>query len=450
LQRYYEFFPGFFTKRVRREGGWYVWGNIKDTPGAADAGFMFHWGPASADAVRYDNANGFLALHYIEPEFFQQTMGDFSRAPTSEEAIARLRKIAGGDPQEMAKMEKLGYSHGYAPANWVAEHSLRDALKAISHATVLSAYHSADGCTYAWIGQYPWMSESQWGVIFPCNLDPDIPKGKGWFNSRIYLDYALPGMEEQGTHVDGIALDSLGGYGQHSRANYRREHFRYADFPLSFSAIDHRPVQVAAFTTVEWVRSLAREMQSQGKVLMTNCSWGFTPGWLTFAAPYLDIFGAEATQFADPDYIRAIACRKPCTDLPYNPRPEWEMPWHWLHDIYPGHGNNLNAMRRCIGLLRELSAAGWEPITGARVRPNQVRIERYGSREHIYLVLHNPTEKDVQAEVRVDAKTLKLPGFTALLQPAGHPLQAQGNRLTVPLAGRETVVVVLNQEGSPR
>ncbi|MBM4081784.1 MAG: hypothetical protein FJ278_18915, partial [Planctomycetes bacterium] len=45
LQRYYEFFPDFFTKRVNREGGWYVWGDMRKTEGALDAGFAFHWGP---------------------------------------------------------------------------------------------------------------------------------------------------------------------------------------------------------------------------------------------------------------------------------------------------------------------------------------------------------------------------------------------------------------------
>jgi hypothetical protein len=129
---------------------------------------------------------------------------------------------------------------------------------------------------------------------------------------------------------------------------------------------------------------------------MANCSWGVTPGWLTFAAPYLDVFGAEATQFADPDFIRAIAYRKPCTDLPYNPRPEGEVPRHWLHAIHAGHGNDLKAMQGCVGLLRELIAAGWDPVPGARATPEQVRVERYGAGERVYLVLHNPTPSGAQ------------------------------------------------------
>ena len=102
LQRYYGFFPDFFTKRVKREGGWYVWGNMKDTPEAQKAGFGFHWGPSGAEAVRYDNESGFLTLSYIEPEMTQVTMGDFKQAPTVEEALSRIHKLAEGDEGELA------------------------------------------------------------------------------------------------------------------------------------------------------------------------------------------------------------------------------------------------------------------------------------------------------------------------------------------------------------
>jgi hypothetical protein len=301
------------------------------------------------------------------------------------------------------------------------------------------------GQPYCSVGQFGWMSKSKWGAILSCNLAPDIPQGKGQFNLRQIIAPSLLEMEKEGAHYDGIGLDSLGGYGEHAAVNYRREHFRCARFPLSFSALDHQPVQVAAFATVEWIRDLAQEMHAQGKVLMANCSWGFTPGWLTFAAPYLDVFGAEATEFADPDFIRAIAHRKPCTDLPYDPRPSWEVPRHWLHAIHPGHGNDLKAMRQSVGLLRELIAAGWEPITGARVSPEQIRIERYGAGSRVYLVLHNPTDRPATARVLLDRATLGSQDFTASVQPAGRSANVKNGSLEVPLAMKETVVIVLSR-----
>lgn len=91
-------------------------------------------------------------------------------------------------------------------------------------------------------------------------------------------------MEKLGARYDGLALDSLGGYGEAIRVNYRREHFRYSRFPLSFSALDHQPVQVAFFTTVEWLQELSKLFHPKGMVFMANCAWGSPPGLAYFCS----------------------------------------------------------------------------------------------------------------------------------------------------------------------
>jgi hypothetical protein len=442
LHRYYELFPEFFTKRVTREGGWFVWGDMSKTEGASDAGFGFHWGPAGTSAVKWDNAHGPLALFYIEPQTYQQTMEDFDHAPTAEEVLERLQKLVQGDPQELAKVASQPYR--VYPLSQ-ATGNLTDRIQASAQMVARSLNYDITSQPYWSVGQYGWMSKSKWGAILSCNLMPGIPEGKGQFNLHQIIGPSLRNMEKEGGRYDGVGLDSLGGYREHSAVNYRREHFRYSRFPLSFSALDHQPVQVAAFATVEWLRDLAQEMRAQGKVLMANCSWGFTPGWLTFAAPHLDIFGAEATEFADPEFIRAIANRKPCTDLPYKPRPAWEVPRHWLHAIHPGHGNDLEAMRQSVGPLRDLIAAGWEPITGARVSPEAIRVERYGVGNRIYLVLHNPTEQSLAACVQLDGRSLGSQDFAASVRPTGRSVEVKNGSLEIPLAAKETVVIVLRR-----
>lgn len=446
LQRYYDFFPEFFTKRVKAEGGWYVWGNMKDTAEVKQAGFGFHWGPSGPEAVKYDNEAGLLPLSYIEPELTQQTMGDYKEAPTTQEALTRLQKIIDGDNDELSKVEKLAYAPSYTPGKWIGEHSLRESLQTVSRAALASVNYTEAGKPAVAILQCSWMGDSNWGAVFPCNLDPDIPGGKGWFASRVFIDYALRGMEDAGVHYDGIALDSFGGYGQYSRANYRREHFKYSDVPLTFSSTTNTPVQVAAFASVKWVRQLAKEMHAQGKVLMANCAWNVTPGWLTFAAPYLDIFGSESPKFGDPDFIRAIAYRKPCTDLPYTPRPAWEVPWHWLHGIHPGLGNDLDALKRVSGITRELVGAGWEPITGARVTPAHVRIERFGSGANVYLVLHNDSDADTTAEVCVDAAAFGLANAIVTQQPQDQRIEPADRTIKTKLAPRETIVLAMSRK----
>lgn len=444
LQRYYDFFPEFFVNRIpgEKQGGWFVWGDMRhyrdeaaDSASSQDqgsqkageavtggalalqAGFRLHWGPGGAAAVKWDNDNGVLALQYIEAEFHQQTMGDYAEGFVFENAWERLKKVAAGDEEELAKFEKLGYARGYVPGKWIREHSLREALITVSRAALNSVNYEADGTPTGMPGQYPWMSESKWGIIFPCNLDPDIPQGKGAFCRHIFLETGLQEMQEAGARYDGIALDSFGGYGQLSRANYRREHFQYVDTPLTFSALDHKPV-IAMFTsTVEWLRELARDMHARGLVLMANCSWYITPGWLTFAAPYLDVFGAEAPLFADPDFIRAIARHRVCTDLPYKPVADEQLQRNLLHGIFPGHGNKPRYMAQFAATFRELAQAGWEPLTQASVTPSTVRMERFGK----ILVLHNPQAVAVTARVNVDGKQLAVQQteYSVSLAPKG-------------------------------
>lgn len=438
LQRYYDFFPDFFTNRVPKQGGWYVWGDARRTKDVLAAGFGVHWGPAE-NVVKWDNENGLLALQYIEPELYQQTMGDYQILPSPSVGLERLRKLAAGDPEESAKFDKLGYSHSYVPARWVKDHSPQEATQVIARAALNSNTYGPDEKPELMGGKFEWMSESQLGFMFPCNLDPDIPEGKGWFARNVFLEPGLKGMLETGAHYDGIALDSFGGFGNFQRANYRREHFKYTNTPLTFSSADHVPVLAMPWSSVEFARALAKDMHARKLVLMANCSWGTTPGWLTFAAPYLDIFGAEAKEFVDPDFIRAIAKGKLCTDLPYDPVPDFQLQRNQLWGIFPGHGNRPEYMAQFAQNFRDLATAGWEPVTYATVSPATVRIERYGN----YLVLHNPAKEATRAAVMVDLKALKLKRLSAVRVPDGSPLAAESGKLIVPLEGQGTVVLKL-------
>lgn len=445
LKRYYERYPEFFTKRTRRDGGWFVWGEVAKMDGALDAGFGFHWGPSGPGAVKWDNQHQVTALQYIEPEFYQQTMGDFKEPPTMAQCVERFSKLADGDPAELAKFEKLSYASSYTPGLWVKENSLRKAIQTVNTAARGSVTWGRDDQPHGGVGKFDWMGESRYGIIFPCSLDPDIPGGKGWFCSRVYLETGLREMAAAGAHYDGIGLDSLGGYGQHSRANFRRELFRYSDIPLSFSALEHRPVQVAAFNTVEWLRQLAAEMHGRNLLLMANCSWNFTPAWLTFAAPYLDIFGAEAATFDDVEFIRAIAYRRACTDLPYNPRPQWEFDRRYLHGIFAGHGHDLAAMKRGAPVVRQLNEAGWEPVAAATVEPATCRIERFGTGNRVFVVVHNPPAKATTAKITVDLAGLGWPAAAATSLPDGRAVPVNGGVATVELAGQGTAVLQLDR-----
>lgn len=445
LQRYYAFFPDFFTNRIpaARQGGWFVWGKMQDLKGALDAGFGFHWGPSGVDAVKWDNAHGPLALQYIEPEFYQQTMGDYKAAPPLADCLTRLQKVAAGDEATVTDYLKLGYAHSYLPGSWVKAHSAREMVITASKACQASMHYGFTEQPGGSIGNMPWIGDSKWGIIFPCSLDPDIPGGKGQFCRDLYLENGLKEMAEAGAHYDGIGLDSFGGYLNLNQANYRRELFVYGDCPLTFSAREKKPVQVRTNNSVEFARDLAQRMHARGLVLMANCSWNITPAWLVFAAPYLDILGAEAPRFADAEFARAISYHKPCTDLPYDPRPDWEVARNQLYGIFPGHGNKVEVMAPLAQTFRDLAAAGWEPITYARASVPTVRVERYGHGPGTLLVLHNPEEKAADVTLTVDAKALGLGSLKAERRPDKAPMPVVDGKVQLALQPRETLVLQL-------
>ncbi len=447
LARYRALFPQFFERRAQNAGGWYVWGDMQEMPEALEAGFRFHWGPRGVDAVRWDDEHDVTSVLYIEPEFYQQTHGDLDRAPSAEEALERISRLAAGDLDETAAFTQLGYARSYVPQKWVDEHSLEEAVQAVARAGEQSLQHDAFGRPILSVGQYSWIGDSRWGVIFPCNLDPDIPAGKGWFCRNLFIEPGLQMGEDAGAHYDGVALDSFGGYGQPSRADYRREHFQYADIPLSFGANDRRPCIVSSFASIEWLRELAADVHARGLVLMANCSWGRTPAWLTFAGPYLDIFGAEAATFADPDFIRFVAGDRPCSTLPYHPRPEWETARHLLHGIWSGHGNDTQMLARLDPILRRLDAAGWRPVTGVRAEPASVQVERFGepSDATLYFVAYNSGPGPVQARFVTDPEVLgRRPwGVESLYGPA--PTPSPDGAIVLPLGPQETAVMAVRE-----
>ena len=121
------------------------------------------------------------------------------------------------------------------------------------------------------------------------------------------------------------------------------------------------------------------------------------------------------------------------------------MPWHLLQAIWPGAGHPLPQMTAYDPLLRQLVAAGWEPLTGARVAPPGVRLERYGHGDQVYLVLHNPATQTATATATLDEPILGAKAWHATSEPGARPVTVTGGRFTVPLAARATVMVRLTR-----
>jgi hypothetical protein len=402
LQRYYDFFPQFFEKRVSIDGGWGVWRQTPPTEDDLASGFAYSWGPVmEPNLLKAQQRLGILNLPYIEPEYWQMSLGDLHSASNGE-ALERLRRIAAGDDAEWERFAKLRYtstdgSRHHRRQSTAARGFYRD----LATATLHSLAGAPDGSLPAAVAKRDWIGDSGLGAMFPCNLDPDIPDGKGRFNTQVAIRTMFEDQEKAtGVRMDGLSLDCFLG----SAPDFRREHFRYLQGPLAFyeTPVGLRPGIGAEWGSVDWMRDLKQQPWWDKRMLMANLVDSGGGDRLAFAAPYLDIFGLEHAWVPDPDFLRSMARNKPVTDLPYSPREPWVASYMQVHGIFPGEGHDHVLMKKMVPVLRSLMREGWEPVTGVRASTPDFRMERYGR----YLAVHNKANQAVRGRVVPELKSL--------------------------------------------
>lgn len=399
LQRYYDFFPGFFEKHVPIDGGWGVWRSKPPTDDDLATGYAYSWGPSlKADVLSAQKRLGILNLPYIEPEYWQMSLTDLP-APGDAEALARLRKIAAGDEEEWKRFSVLRYtatdSSGHHRSADIAQ---REFYRQLATATLNSISGGPGGALSGQVARRDWIGENGVGAMFSCNLDPGIPAGKGRFNTDVAIRAMCADYEKAtGARIDGLSLDCFLG----AAPDFRRDHFKYLDSPLAFFPT---PGGLQAGIpgergSIEWMKDLKSQPWWDGRVLMANLGDEGGGERLTFAAPWLDVFGIEHAWVPDPDFLRTMARNKPVTDLPYSPRAPWVTAYLQVHGIFPGDGHDRELMKKQAPVLRAMMREGWNPVTGARASSPALRLERYGR----YLVAHNTTEQVLDTVIKVEA-----------------------------------------------
>ena len=107
--------------------------------------------------------------------------------------------------------------------------------------------------------------------------------------------------------------------------------------------------------------------------------------------------------------------------------------------------NGRPFFKKYIPLIKEISGAGWEPVTAAKVSTEDVRIERFGTSDKFYFTVRNNGTKDAACNIELDLNELGLAaGFTAVEMISGNQVPIKGNRLalTVP-SGRTKAIKIL-------
>lgn len=444
-EKYYQRNPQSFVKRLQRGGIWNAFGPIQKIKGWEDFGFAYD--ENSETPLQFDNDNNITSFRYIEPMTYWLPM-----------AKSYPRTYAGAMQALQDNLEK-----GNASAKQWAQ------------VTQCCGVYNHDQKLDLSVQNQSWCD----GAVFTLNPDPNLaetpqcPVNKGHLGySKEWADKGL--MQKTGPRLDGIYLDSMPNWGE--VRNWRRDHWKTVEVPLTFDTEYKQPVLMQIFSTWQYSNWIAQDVHGRGGVMHGNGGtlWPYFPA-------LLDITGQETGTILSPEVMaaaRTLMCHKPYSPL-LNTRFE-KLPDSFLvdyfhrslvWDIFPSFfdGDYFEdgkwkiarfwdipelcervrpLYKQFIPILRRMYDAGWEPVTEARTTTPSVQIERYGGGEgrETLLAVFNSGKGSVEAKVTIAAKTLGLPvgaKASALVNPRELDLTPNGKDLvvTVPLeAGRCEVV----------
>ncbi|MCC6446331.1 MAG: hypothetical protein IT210_23115 [Armatimonadetes bacterium] len=424
-EKYYRIHPQFFAKRAQKDGGWVCWGNVADVSDVEELGYAYHWGPASAAAVEWDNDHGLYSFPYVEATNMHQTMEEFQSA-TGEDVVNRLKWVA--DPERNEPLPKWQYDHPYSEFLGDRDAALRQTAQVYLN----SLLYDSQGKIY---GE---ATKTEFNLLIakyiPCNANPALPGGLGEYFLNIWLPRAQQAMEAAGGRVDGIAQDNY--HVGDTVLDYRREHFPYAASPLTFETGTARPVILKNFTTYEFTSAFRR--RHPGKLTIANtCSAQFP-----FTFSLLDIHGYEWNIESLSPFARTMAYHKPVCTLPVQEAHKDEK-WvkaHIRYGFFPGgYANyrtllNREAMKKYVPVIRQLSEAGWEPVTDARSSDPDITLERFGKD---CFTIYNRSAQAKTARIAFEKRSLS----RAADMITGGSYPARGGAIEITLPGRDVTAV---------
>jgi hypothetical protein len=443
---YYQAFPSYFVKRVPKEGGWACWGTFAANPKLADLGFMFHWGPDTrggakgpADPIKFDNAHGILSFPYIEWTNLHVSMEKYETAD-NEKIMQQMRYIA--DPDRKEKLPRYGYTFPYDDRMGP---DYDGSMRTVFQAYLKSLIFTPEGLLYGGAdkGEFSLLVAK----YIPFNADPDIPGGAGDF----FLNKWWPAIEkyyrDRSAKLDGFGWDNF--YVRGGALDYRREHFAYADEPLTFDVWSLKPAILKDMSTYELQKQVAAKLRAMGRYLIAN-QCVISP--VSATLPLLDVFGYEGGFANAVTYARTLAHHKPVCSLPCS-QAQYEEPFvreHLLYGSWPGGyfstGDSYVAlMRKYVPIVRRLTQAGWEPITHVRCEDPLVQVERFGGEggKPLLLSVRNAGKEDKTVVLTLE-EPLKAAGSpTELVDGQACSMTVTDGRTQVTLkAPAEKVIVV--------
>jgi hypothetical protein len=440
LKQYYSIYPEAFKKRVVNEGIWLPFTPLRSIPGWDEFGIAYHetsWGSKDMKDgdlipnILSDKGTGILSFQYTEPWDVQ--------LPVRSKTMAYNELVSGG----LINREHRSYLD-------------------------ISATRDKNGLWQARRLETPWFSTG-WAVSITTNCDPDLPG----FNKYQYIlkDEINPALN---MNVDGIYFDSME-WNWHHDLNYREDHFACTDYPLTFSGSAGKPAIWNFASEFEFMKKISDEMHIQGKLAMGNGH-----GWNPFAAANLDLFGAELSWYSSGDhntvaldFKRAISFQKPIvfllneglndTAFTEPPFKGYEIYFEKMlaYGFFPSFfsvdasndpywkdlkkiENGRPFFKKYIPIIKNIAAAGWEPVTFASCDADAIRIERFGSAGNLFFTLRNNGVEYASCVILLDNQSLGIESKYSVYELLEDmPVRVKGNKIFLDIpAGRTRVISV--------
>ncbi len=400
LATWYRAFPAAFERRAMKEGDWLFAIAPPKVPNPQDYGY-YEGGAQYAD---FNEQHGILTCPYVIP---------------GQRSITRLEAMPGSYEEAMEAFERYDPSVGtFGP----------QVKELITNCRVIAPD-----------GRYPIVIRNDVGadikpknpinmVVFSTNPDPDLMSDQGKLNVGQYTLDQVSRMIATEPRLGGIYVDSCGGWVARY-LNLRRDHFPYADYPLTYEEETGRVGIMGETSVVEFLKGLGELLHPEGRVVFPNISSGRRFCWYYF---FCDVCGLEGRHhdLTSMVFFRTMAHHKPALRLDYlglmgketvlSTREGIEEYFKncIAYAVYPSIGRRADeAYERFRDLfdtymppLRTIGAAGWEPVTLARLEGGEgAIIERFGpAAGKVYFTVYNPTDEAMAPTVTVDEAALSV------------------------------------------
>lgn len=452
LAGYYQRYPQFFASTAKH-GGWWI-GPSDKVKDLGDFGLQYaeeHF--AHPGATKANNALGIYTCSYSEPWMWRILAGeepDLTRAKPLATYLPKLERDA-----NLPATVRDGHDYWTAPRRDSVRAFLNSVIYGPEGKPVVNAVRTYAG-TYLEMSTscLPTIRSEQWGEM-----------NRGLLSYQYETQADIARCAAQGAKVEGVYFDSVGNWSDIAAEDHRREHFRFAKFPLTFSYVTGKPVISGLSAMAEYMQFI----RARDFVTMANSD----PRYLGYAAPYLDMLGAgenyddDFAADASLSHDRTVAYHKSVSFgnsgmLSVSPE-EAERRFRLLlfYSVFPGifyDGEESLERARPIykkyaPLMRAMADAGWEPMTCAKSDDSAIWVERYGPAADgvVYFALRNP-ESEART-VTLTVETTAFGRFPRDLTAAAEVLSGQALALDrdsgkalvkVTVAGEDTVVVKLN------